>query len=117
MRGLLIFCFAVVFCEIAWAQEHFDVRGQGVASCGQFANMFRMHPEETDAMFFAWAQGYMSGLNTMAADPQTFFDLNAKTPNEMRHFLRQYCQDHPLADYADGVFELFKTLPTVKRKQ
>jgi hypothetical protein len=46
---------------------------------------------------------------------ETFFDLNAKTPDGMKRDLRQYCNAHPLANYMDGVLELLKSLPLAKR--
>jgi len=111
MRLLLVACFAVALDGTVSAQQHADTIG--ASSCAKYANMYRMRPEDADQMFLAWAQGYISGANSLT--PEFFFDLNAKTPGEMRRYLRQYCNAHPLADYTDGVWELMKSLPTVKR--
>ena len=46
---------------------------------------------------------------------EDFYDLKAMTPDEMSRHLRQYCNAHPLANYMDGVQELMRSLPSVKR--
>jgi hypothetical protein len=43
--------------ESAWA-------GIGASSCGEFSEMYRSDPNQAEFMFFSWAQGFMSGLNT-----------------------------------------------------
>jgi hypothetical protein len=35
----------------------------------------------------------------------------------MKRYLRQYCDAHPLANYKDGVRELMKTLPIIRRQK
>jgi hypothetical protein len=118
MRVLLAVCFAIALDGVASAQEHFDARGVGVSSCAAYANMFRRGPSETDAMFSAWAMGYMSGINVRSeAASQGFFDLNAKSLDEMTRYLRRYCDTHPLANYRDGVVELIKSLPIIPRQK
>jgi hypothetical protein len=67
MRALLAACFAVAFGGIACAEEHFDTRGDGVYSCSQYATLYRIRPDETDATFFAWALAYISGVNSKSA--------------------------------------------------
>jgi hypothetical protein len=115
MRVLLAVCFAIALDGVAGAQEHYEVRGVGVSSSAAYANMFRRAPDETDAMFSAWAMGYLSGINT--GFENDFFDLNAKSPDEMTRYLRRYCDIHPLANYRDGVVELMKSLPLIPRKK
>ena len=115
MRLLLAACFALN--GIACAEhQHPDMAGVGSASCAKYAEDYRTHPDQTDEAFVSWTQGYVSGINTIH-ETQTgyFFDLNAKTPDEMKSFLRQYCNEHPLANYADGVMALLKSLTVVQR--
>jgi hypothetical protein len=45
-----------------------------------------------------------------------YFDLGAKDPDETWRFLRKYCNDHPLANFADASLELLKSLPRLRRK-
>ena len=114
MRLLLAACFAVGLGEIAYA-EAYVTRGAGANTCASFANTYRVDPELTDRVFQAWAMGYMSGINISAvARSEGIYDLNAITPDQIKRYLRQYCDGHPLADYVDGVSELLKSLPIVK---
>jgi hypothetical protein len=114
MRALLAVGFAIALDGVACAQDHYDVRGVGVSSCAAYANMFRKGPDLTDAMFSAWAMGYISGINVRSeAASQGFFDLNAKSLDEMIRYLRRYCDIHPLANYRDEVLEFMKSLPPI----
>jgi len=113
MRSLLAVCFVVALGGgSADAQKHFDTRGVGLTSCTEFANLIRSHPAVTEGMALSWAQGYISGFNSSRQD--AVFDIGAKTIDEVWRFLRQYCNEHPLANYMDGVVELMKTLPVVQ---
>ena len=115
MRLLLAVCIAVALGETASAQAHAVGKGAGTASCAEYAKAYQMSPDQTEDHFLSWAVGYMSGINFITGNMSgTSWDLAAKTPNEMKRYLRQYCNDHPLADYADGVAELMKSLPTFK---
>jgi hypothetical protein len=86
MRVLLAGCFAVAVGGIASAEQHFDIRGAGTTSCAKYAETYRKNPDYTDNVYYSWAQGYMSGLNSM--NVEFFFDLNAKTTDEEKRFLR-----------------------------
>jgi hypothetical protein len=46
-----------------------------------------------------------------------FFDLNALTTDQMKRFIRQYCDAHPLASYRNAVGELMKALPIILRQK
>jgi hypothetical protein len=47
----------------AGAAHGASVMGPGAATCGKFAAFYRQVPQVAEAVFFAWAQGYMSALN------------------------------------------------------
>jgi hypothetical protein len=59
-------------------------------------------------------RGTFSGINTGIEG--VYFDLGAKTSDQMLRFLRKYCNDHPLADFRDSATELAKSLPRLRRK-
>jgi hypothetical protein len=67
-----------------------------------------------DMVFGSWAQGYISGVNVGMED--AYFDLGAKTYDEMLQFLRKYCNDRPLANFGDAATEFAKLLPRRMRK-
>jgi hypothetical protein len=115
MRVLLAVCIAVALGEIASAQAHAVGKGARAASCAEYAKAYKMSPDQTEDYFLSWAMGYISGINFVTGNmSEVSWDLAAKTDNEMKRFLRQYCNDHPLADYATGVLELMRSLPTFK---
>jgi hypothetical protein len=115
MRVLLAVCIAVAWGEIASAREPAAIKGAGAASCAEYAKAYQMSPVQTDDLFLSWAVGYISGINFITGNMSgTSWDLAAETQNEMKRYLRQYCNDHPLADYATGVLELMRSLPTFK---
>ena len=113
MRVLLAVCFAIALGDLACAQEHFAVRGQGAVSCAKFAEWSRSNPDDVESIFSAWAVGYLSGVNDGSLD--YFADLKAKESEELKLYLRQYCDAHPLATYRDAMIELYGTLPVCQR--
>jgi hypothetical protein len=115
MRLLLAVCFVVALGGIACAGERRNSIGAGAISCGKFAEQYRSHPEQTETIYVIWAQGFISGVNAILYPQGKFVDLQAKTLEEWKAFLRRYCNEHPLASYGSGVFELMSTLPVVQR--
>jgi hypothetical protein len=100
----------------AAAEEKFSAMGAGWLSCTEFANAYR-RDRSVEGYFFAWAQGYMSGLNDgrieRDAKPR---QLNAISQRSQEQEVRMYCDDHPLAIYAQGVEKLFGSLPEIEDK-
>jgi hypothetical protein len=109
MRVLLAVCFAIAPDGVACAQ-HADTRGQGAIHCEAFG-VLRERSTDLEDKFFDWAEGYASGIN--AARPRGYFDLNAKEPDEMKLYLRRYCDTHPKALYSAGVWDFVHSLPLI----
>ena len=63
--------------------------------------------------YFAWAQGYMSGL-LIRAPAGKDEDLNLEPAAfpllKQAAFLRTFCQTDPSADFSDGIHALYRTL-------
>ena len=115
MRLLIAVCCVVAWGGVACAEgKHADARGLGLTSCAEYAKAYRTSPDATDYFFLTWAFGFISGVN--AASEAAYLDLGAKTPDEMKRFLRMYCNDHPLANFGEAAGELLKSLPIRKRK-
>jgi hypothetical protein len=90
----------------------FSVLGPGTVSCAKFAEAYRNSPTNVENLFFAWAEGMMSGVNTAALEALgKYRDLSAMTIKEQQAYLRDYCDQHPLADYSEAVRGLFEKLP------
>jgi hypothetical protein len=116
MRWLIAVCCVIAWGEVACAEgKHFDTRGAGAMSCAKYAEAYRQTPALADAVFVAWAQGYISGINS-GMEEDAYFDLGAKTSDEMQRVLRKYCNDRPLANFRDAALELAKSLPRRMRK-
>lgn len=96
----------------AAAAESVKIVGIGAASCEDFLGEIRGRPD-VEKDFFAWAQGYMSGLLIRApAGKDEGLDL---TPPEFpllkqAEFLRTYCARHVGEDFSDAVNTLYRNL-------
>ena len=105
----LAVCFATALDGVACAQEgRFHYTGQGAISCEVFGAARRVSPAIEDRLL-DWAEGYASGIN--AARPKGYFDLKTKEPDEMKLYLRRYCETHPKALYSVAVWEYVHSLP------
>jgi hypothetical protein len=87
--------------------------GPGTVSCGKFAEGYRHDPTAIENAFFAWAEGFMSGLN-VSLPPGTYRDMAAITLEAQKAALRNYCDQHPLTEYGKGVLDLYGKLPMKK---
>ncbi len=91
------------------------VTGAGAYSCAEIAKLFRQNPDQTSAMTFSWAQGYMSGLNVAGgASGREVRDLAGMNTKDEELVIRNYCGQHPMSDLATAVMGLYKTLPTAE---
>jgi hypothetical protein len=107
-RVSLAVCIATALDAAACAQEgRLHYTGQGAISCEVFRALRGVSPAIEDRLL-DWAEGYASGIN--AARPKGYFDLKAKEPDEMRLYLRQYCETHPKALYSVAVWEYVHSL-------
>jgi hypothetical protein len=66
-------------------------------------------------MMVFWAQGFMSGenLSQFASDGQ-YRDLEAMTDEAQEASLRNYCDEHPMAEFYKAVMDLYSKLPVKK---
>src|SRR4051794_38792228 len=87
--------------ELAWM-------GAGTATCAKYAEVYRQSPDSIEDIFFAWAQGFMSGMNSGPLQNNgTSQDLASIPTPEQHRLLQGYCNAHPLASYLDAVFDLY----------
>jgi hypothetical protein len=84
--------------------------GIGTSTCAQFAQECAKSPSFVESLYFAWAQGYMSGLNIFRSDNR-YASLHAKSVEVEEDELRSYCDAHPLKNYVDAVMALYWSLP------
>lgn len=86
--------------------------GIGASTCTRFLQEIdgNLHAERE---YFAWAQGYMSGLLIRApAGKDEDLDLTPPAFPLLKQaiFLRTFCATNSDADYTDGVNTLYRTL-------
>ena len=80
--------------------------GFGSATCAQFGEAYKKTPGLTEDMFFAWAQGYLTGINTARqALHEKLIDLApaALGMSEEKAFIRDTCESNPLKHYVTVV--------------
>lgn len=87
------------------AAEKAGWSGSGTIGCAEVTDAIQQHPEDEN-LFFSWAQGFMSGLNTdLLKHGET--DLNGLSLEAQKQFVKSYCKEHPRSPYFEAVFKLF----------
>lgn len=82
--------------------------GAGWVSCAEFAQHYQADPKGTEEYFYAWAQGYMSGLNQASWVRK---NLRGWQIERQKQHIRAYCDKHPLANVVAAVQDVFNNLP------
>src|SRR5690348_732225 len=89
-------CFAFFSTAQAQGNKDYAFMGLGVSTCAKFAEMYKLSPDQAELSFFTWAQGFMSGLNSvLLVRRQPFTNLAAWDTDRQEQYLRYYCSDHP----------------------
>jgi hypothetical protein len=82
--------------------------GAGITSCTTFAEQYRRSPQVVELVYFAWAQGFMAGLNASDVNATgRARDLSSMANDEQKGYLRNYCDAHPLSEYMYAVWDLY----------
>ena len=113
MRIFSVIVIAVsisALCPPTALAEDFAGAGAGAATCAQFAKAYAAAPQVTGDLYYSWALGFMTGLNTENPDP-LFAVLNAMSPHDQMSAFRDYCDAHPLEKYIDAVINLYLSMP------
>jgi hypothetical protein len=96
----------------AYADDGVLIRGMGATSCGKYLESIHNDPDgQLERRFIQWAEGYMSGMNTLGAGKtDSYRDLGGDLEAHGA-YLRRYCEQHPLENFSLGVIDLLRTLP------
>jgi hypothetical protein len=87
--------------------EPIELAGVGLKTCGQFAQDYRNNPDIAEALYFTWAQGFLSGVNMLAKGKGSVTrDLASISVEEQKSWMRHYCNEHPLERYYTGALNL-----------
>ncbi len=111
MNRILLVASLMCWASSAFGQTAFF--GPGANSCSLFTKLYQSEPEIHELLFFAWAQGFMSGMNAVALKLKgEVIDLSPADydQTQQKRFLRTYCSEHPLRPYVHGVSELMTEL-------
>ncbi|MGB8630218.1 MAG: hypothetical protein WCD69_12635 [Xanthobacteraceae bacterium] len=104
-------CFGVTPAHAA--DQQWTFMGVGTETCAQFAREYMKNPEQTDLVFFSWAQGYMSAINDFISPKKV---LNSMPTFEQRVRVHDYCQQHPSDRYAQAIPPLLDSFPDATNK-
>ena len=107
MKSFILTLLLILAMGPAYAQNVFS--GPGANSCAIFMDLYENEPEIYEAVFFAWAKGFMSGMNAMAVrSGEEIFDLVPVDYGDaiQRQFLISYCDANRLFPYVQGVLDL-----------
>jgi hypothetical protein len=89
--------------------------GIGAISCGEIAKGYRQNPTQIENMMMTWAQGFMSGANMgLTVTEGQYRDLAAMTIEAQEASLRNYCDEHPMAEFLKAAVDLYLKLPLKK---
>ena len=89
-------------------EETGTISGAGWVSCAEFAESYRASPKSTEDYFYAWAQGYISGVNAASLVRK---NVRGWRLDQQKQHIRAYCAENPLANYVAAVQDLFGKLP------
>lgn len=102
-----IACSPVEATDLAWM-------GPGAQSCTQYLKAADASELMRDTYFF-WAQGFMSGLNTILLPRKSHTNLAASTTGDQQAYIDRFCNGRPLASYSEAVIALFDEMRLEQR--
>ena len=89
------------------SRADYVIQGIGLVSCGMIAEGYRQSPRAIEGSMMDWAQGFMSGASASGQ----YRDLQAMTLDAQKASLRNYCDEHPMAEFWKAVLDLYGKLP------
>ncbi len=109
----LLSALLITACTMPFAastQELGASYGIGVHSCAEFAKSYAANPTVTENVYFAWVEGFMSGLNLSAISHKAPYRILEPGDEKMRYYMlyiRSFCDNHPLSPYYGAVTALY----------
>jgi hypothetical protein len=108
MKRFLLLVAFLSFSSLSSGAEKSAWQGPGTVSCEEFGKAYQRSPEN-ETLFFSWALGFMSGLNTDLL-PNRETDLHGLPMETQKAAIRTYCNAHPHAAYFEAVFKLYNRM-------
>ncbi|HLW89913.1 MAG TPA: hypothetical protein VKS78_01255 [Roseiarcus sp.] len=88
--------------------------GAGLKLCAEFSQAYAENPAATEAIYWPWAMGMMSGLNFASVANSTVFRDLTGDQDIYRRAIVSYCKAHPLTTYTGAVLDLYISFPLKK---
>jgi hypothetical protein len=112
----LAFTLVLLVALPARAETDYPLMGIGLGPCSLFASQYHQWGATIETSYFAWAQGFMSGLNMAGPHAgREARNLKAITTEDQEARIRSYCEQHPNEDYIDAVIDLYGSLPRIPK--
>jgi hypothetical protein len=87
------------------------ITGHGADSCAEFAQS-RVIAPTVEESYWVWAQGFMSGVNTIFLTQKLdSYNLAATSEDDQKKALRDYCSAHPNDNFETAVVKMQFAFP------
>jgi hypothetical protein len=107
MIARTLFMTMALFSIVQANAKDMALQGAGATTCAVFANLYKLDSERTENLYFTWTQGYLSGWSAAQMDAKKpYVNLAKLDVKAQEALLRRYCDQHPLGNYLDAVFNL-----------
>ena len=108
---------SLVLASPVLAEDANVVAGIGATGCGKFTTSLKENPAKTEALYFAWAQGFMSSINfNRKMQNDVPIDFGVTPAAAQFSWIRSYCQKNPMRTYLRATTELFLALQQAQAK-
>ena len=89
MKRVLLCSLVTLLSFSVCRADEASVKGYGAASCAVFGQAYKKNPDEAEETYFAWALGFMSGINLIAkVQHLQRRDLMAMSSENQKRFIR-----------------------------
>jgi hypothetical protein len=89
--------------------------GPGSETCKAFTDLHKKAPEFSKAIFFSYAQGFMTALNmSRSLNRLPAHALKGLGPDDQMAHLVYYCGNHPTEDFISAINSLYDDLPEIE---
>jgi hypothetical protein len=119
MRTEIIAVFACLSLTMpAKGESPAVVVGYGSGTCGNFGRDYAKWGQSVEMAYFAWAQGYMSAIQTPRPEGDRINLLPSEFAiEEQMRFIRNFCAHNPLRQFDEAVAALYNRLGALAGQQ
>jgi len=116
MKWIVLLAMLVGLSCCTSAPQQAQGVGLGMRSCEDFSKALKVQPALAETLYYAWAEGFVSGMNFMAPAAETQpLDLKKIDAESAKTDIKSYCTASPQAPYYDAVIPIYNRLPTISK--